>query len=198
MTEGPEEKPACADLGRGRFLGRPPPGPGYSAAMPIRRLLVRAIAASTFVATVSGSVGCGYILYPERRGTQSGSIDGATMVMDLLWLLPGLVPGVVALVVDFSSGAIYVRGRAALRLAPDGRVVLRLPATGEPRRVQVRLVTAGGRVLVAGEARTGRGASAGPSLELDVGRVAPEPIFLEVRTEDGQRAILPTAIGQAG
>jgi len=91
-----------------------------------------------------------------------------------------------------------VRGRAALRLAPEGRVVLRLPAVGERRRVEVRLVTADGKVLVAGAARIGSGTSAGQSLELDVGRSAPAPIFLEVRTEDGKRAILPTAIGQAG
>ena len=32
-----------------------------------------------------------------------------TLVMDLLWLIPGVVPGVVFLIVDFSSGTMYVR-----------------------------------------------------------------------------------------
>ncbi len=67
---------------------------------------VRSIAAATVLTVGSGSVGCGYLLHPERRGIQSGVIDGATMVMDCLWLLVGVVPGVVALIVDFSSGGI--------------------------------------------------------------------------------------------
>ena len=55
------------------------------------------------------TAGCGYLLHPERRGNDGGTIDGGSLIMDLLWLLPGVVPGVVALVVDFSSGAVYVR-----------------------------------------------------------------------------------------
>jgi hypothetical protein len=73
------------------------------------RLLCALAAATMLATTTAASAGCGYILHPERRGNQGGTIDGASLVMDLLWLLPGVVPGVVALVVDFSSGAIYVR-----------------------------------------------------------------------------------------
>ena len=51
--------------------------------------------------------GCGTILYPERRGTTGGRVDGGVAVMDCLWLLAGIVPGVVFLIVDFSNGAIY-------------------------------------------------------------------------------------------
>jgi hypothetical protein len=87
--------------------------------------LIRGIALATLLATASSS--CGYFLHPERRGQQSGRIDSATMVMDLLWLLPGIVPGVIALVVDFSSGAIYVRGGTALNLEPGTQVAYRLP-----------------------------------------------------------------------
>ena len=54
-----------------------------------------------------GTTGCGYILHPERRGRTSGAIDGTVLVFDLLWLLPGLLPGAVALAVDFTSGGIY-------------------------------------------------------------------------------------------
>ncbi len=72
-----------------------------------------------------GSTGCGYILHPERRGRGSGTIDGTILIFDLLWLLPGLLPGVVALAVDFTSGGIY--GTATAIEAPkisrvdDGR-----------------------------------------------------------------------------
>ena len=55
--------------------------------------------------------GCGTILYPERRGTTGGQVDGGVAVMDCLWLLAGIVPGVVFLIVDFSNGAIYRSGR---------------------------------------------------------------------------------------
>ena len=72
--------------------------------------LMCAIAATAVLATATiPTTGCGYILYPERRGTSGGTIDGGTLVMDLLWLIPGVVPGVVCLIVDFSSGAMYVR-----------------------------------------------------------------------------------------
>ena len=86
---------------------------------------IRTIALATLLATAG--VSCGYFLHPERRGQQSGRIDSATMVMDLLWLLPGIVPGVIALVVDFSSGAIYVRGGTALNVPAGTRLAYRLP-----------------------------------------------------------------------
>src|SRR5271156_4972899 len=103
---------------------------------------LRGLAATTMLATAAAPSGCGYLLHPERRGTQSGRIDGASMVMDLLWLLPRLLPRGVALIVDFSSGAIYVRGGTALRLAPDGHVAVHLPRSATPTRLDFRLVTA--------------------------------------------------------
>src|SRR5205823_4722159 len=102
----------------------------------------RAVAGTTLLAvTATSSGGCGYFLHPERRGQQSGSIDGATMVMDLLWVLVFVVPGVVALIVDFSSGAIYVGGRRAI-MAPNGRLAVRLPRAAKPQRIELRLVSA--------------------------------------------------------
>lgn len=62
-------------------------------------------------AGLGAQLGCGTILYPERRGTTGGQVDVGVAVMDCLWLLAGVVPGVVFLIVDFSNGAIYYRGR---------------------------------------------------------------------------------------
>jgi len=59
------------------------------------------------------SLSCGTILYPERRGRMSGRIDAGIAVMDALWLLLFIIPGVVAFVVDFSTGAIYLPGGRA-------------------------------------------------------------------------------------
>jgi hypothetical protein len=70
--------------------------------------LIFSIAAAALLATSVPTSGCGYFLHPERRGNSTHA-DGGMVVLDLLWLLPGVVPGIVALVVDFSSGAVYLR-----------------------------------------------------------------------------------------
>jgi hypothetical protein len=51
---------------------------------------------------------CGTILYPERRGQPAGRLDPAIVVLDGIGLLLFFVPGVVAFVVDFATGAIYL------------------------------------------------------------------------------------------
>jgi hypothetical protein len=144
----------------------------------------------------AGPLGCGYLLHPERRGAQSGRIDGATMVMDLLWLLAGIIPGVVALIVDFSSGAIYVRGGSALRLEPGGRLAVRLPRSPNPARLELRLVTASNRIVARRLASIGPFSREGQSLELGVGDSTEphEAVQLEIVTETGASARLPTSI----
>jgi hypothetical protein len=165
--------------------------------------LIRAVAATALLTTATAPTGCGYLLYPERRGTQSGRIDSGTMVMDLLWLLPGLIPGVVALIVDFSSGAIYVRGSAAVRLGPDGRVAVRLPRATTPTRLELRLVTACHRVVAQKTALVGPSTPDGQSIDLVVDQAlrsngpatgARDQIFLEVQTEGGASARFPTSL----
>lgn len=54
--------------------------------------------------------GCGTILYPERRGQMGGRVDAGVAVMDGLWCLVFIIPGVVAFIVDFGNGAIYDSG----------------------------------------------------------------------------------------
>lgn len=51
---------------------------------------------------------CGTILYPERKGQQSGRIDVGIAVLDGIGLLFFLIPGVIAYAVDFSTGTIYL------------------------------------------------------------------------------------------
>jgi hypothetical protein len=63
------------------------------------------------LATLGLQVGCGTILYPERRGQTSGHVDTGVAVMDGLWCLVFIIPGVVAFIVDFGNGAIYEGGR---------------------------------------------------------------------------------------
>ncbi|MBE2250119.1 MAG: hypothetical protein IAE78_11265 [Myxococcus sp.] len=64
--------------------------------------------------------GCGYLLYPGRRGRTGGRIDIPVLIIDLLWLLPGVLPGAICLIVDFVSGCIYEGGgRRATSSAPS-------------------------------------------------------------------------------
>lgn len=60
-----------------------------------------------------GASGCGFILYPNRRGRSGGQVDIPVLIIDLLWLLPGLIPGAVCLIVDFTTGCIYRGGGRA-------------------------------------------------------------------------------------
>ena len=60
-------------------------------------------------AGVCGTVGCGSILHPERCGQpHSRDLDWKIVALDGLGLLLFFVPGVVAFVVDFWTGAIYL------------------------------------------------------------------------------------------
>ena len=151
---------------------------------------LRTIAAGTMLTVGTTSISCGYILYPERRGNQGGVIDGATMVMDLLWLLPGLIPGVVALIVDFSSGAIYVGGRrhAELRLSPDGHLAVQVPHASGPGRVELRLVNGSHEVVARRTALVGPGHARGETIDLAVAPSARGPLTFEIVTDDGQIA----------
>ncbi len=55
-------------------------------------------------------VGCGTIMYPERKGQKSGKIDAGVAVLDGLGLLLFLIPGIIAFAVDFNNGTIYLPG----------------------------------------------------------------------------------------
>ena len=72
---------------------------------------MKAVVFSVCVAMGFQAMGCGTLLYPERRGQTGGRVDTGVAVMDGLWLLCFIVPGVVAYIVDFGNGAIYEGGR---------------------------------------------------------------------------------------
>jgi hypothetical protein len=59
-------------------------------------------------------IGCGTLMYPERRGQRGGSIDAGVAVLDGIGLLFGIIPGVIAYAVDFSNGTIYLPSRTRL------------------------------------------------------------------------------------
>lgn len=73
------------------------------------RRIHRATALALLVALLA-QLGCGTILYPERRGQKGGRIDPAVAVMDGLGVLLFVIPGLIAFAVDFATGAIYLPG----------------------------------------------------------------------------------------
>jgi len=52
--------------------------------------------------------GCGYIMHPDRRGQTGGQVDVTIALLDGVGVLLFVVPGVIAFIVDFSTGAIYL------------------------------------------------------------------------------------------
>ncbi len=53
-------------------------------------------------------VSCGTLLYPERDGQKTGTLDLTVVLLDGVGLLFGIIPGVIAFAVDLHTGAIYL------------------------------------------------------------------------------------------
>ena len=63
---------------------------------------------------VFAATGCGTLFRSERIGKASSDrIDPAIMILDCCGLLFGVIPGVVALVLDFNNKTIYFSAREA-------------------------------------------------------------------------------------
>lgn len=61
-------------------------------------------------------VGCGTIMYPERKGQKSGKIDAGVAILDGIGLLLFIIPGVIAFAIDFNNGTIYLPGTSKASL----------------------------------------------------------------------------------
>ena len=72
--------------------------------------LIRILKVLICTVLIAQFLGCGTILYPERRGQHAGKIDAGVAVMDGVGLLLFIIPGVIAFAVDFGTGAIYLPG----------------------------------------------------------------------------------------
>lgn len=66
-------------------------------------------------------VGCGTLLYPERRGQIGGNLDTSIILLDGLGLIVFFLPGVVAFAVDFATGAIYLPSGRRSQLSPEDK-----------------------------------------------------------------------------
>ena len=58
-------------------------------------------------------MGCGTILYSERKGQKSGKIDAGVAILDGIGVLFFIIPGIIAFAVDFYNGTIYLPGTSS-------------------------------------------------------------------------------------
>jgi len=90
------------------------------------RTLIFALTASLLFMTIR----CGFLLYPERRGRppqELEKIDPVVLIMDCAWLLVFIVPGLVALLVDTTTGGLYMSGGGkSTNLHPGQKMAFRL------------------------------------------------------------------------
>lgn len=87
--------------------------------------LMRVFKVTICAVLIGQFLGCGTILYPQRRGQQAGKIDAGVAVMDGIGLLLFIIPGVIAFAVDFSTGAIYLPGTSRSSLDLDKSKVIK-------------------------------------------------------------------------
>lgn len=99
--------------------------------MMLRKTLLIALVASQITA-------CGSIFYPDRRGQIDGKIDPLIAGLDAVGLLFYIVPGAVALGVDFTTGAIYFP-KNRYTVLPDKLQDLR-GAAGQINRYQLQVL----------------------------------------------------------
>ena len=82
----------------------------------MNKILVNTLRLSVCAAFMLQLIGCGTLMYPERRGQRAGSIDAGVAILDGIGLLFGIIPGVIAFAVDFSNGTIYLPERTRVGL----------------------------------------------------------------------------------
>ena len=72
------------------------------------KILVNTVRLTVCAIVTFQLVGCGTLMYPERRGQRGGRLDVGVAVLDGIGLLFFIIPGVIAFCVDFSNGTIYL------------------------------------------------------------------------------------------
>lgn len=97
------------------------------------RFVSRCLRGVALAATLSVSA-CGYLIFEERAGQPpGGQLDWGIVALDAVGLLFGVIPGIVAFAVDFSTGCIYLPPQSAgYGLAPAADAPASVPAGWVP------------------------------------------------------------------
>lgn len=113
----------------------------------MRNNFFKSTALAVGLAFTTMSTGCAYVLHPQQRGNKGGALDVPMLVCDCLWLIVGIIPGVVCLVVDFVNGAIYKGGVKGHKTNAKGDLQVKLPETTPKGSYELRLVSPKGQVV---------------------------------------------------
>lgn len=100
----------------------------------MKTTMARSVAVAVTVSFMLQLVACGTLMYPERRGQKAGEIDVKVAVLDGLGLLFGIIPGVVAYIVDFDTGAIYLPAGQRNRVSLENGAVATIRVNPESLR----------------------------------------------------------------
>jgi len=158
---------------------------------------MRVTAAS--VAIIFGT-SCAAIIHPEQKGNNSTPLDTVPLVVDILLFIPGLIPGVIAMVIDFGTGAIYLQkngpNKPFLGKAKDRREGRKLVRQSRKGKLAVRVVDDSGIVLdeekLTVEAPEKRGEPVALVLpDLTAERWEGKNVHLEIVGESGEPIVLP-------
>ena len=62
---------------------------------------------------------CGTLFFPDRRGQIEGRIDPVIAALDAVGILFYVIPGLIAVGIDFATGAIYLPGGTSAQVDPQ-------------------------------------------------------------------------------
>jgi hypothetical protein len=62
---------------------------------------------------------CGTLFYPDRRGQIEGRVDPLIVGLNAIGLVFGVIPGLIAFGIDFTTGAIYLPDGEGYSVAPQ-------------------------------------------------------------------------------
>ena len=134
---------------------------------------------------------CARIMHPERTGNSNGEIDIGPLIVDCLLFIPGILPGVIALAIDFGTGAIFINSRSsrAQDVPREGALALRPQRVPEGSTLHARIIDQDGTVL-SEDAAIGSGRRTDLDLALEPAALAHAhetnvPLTLELQLDDG-------------
>ncbi len=111
------------------------------------RAAVRRVVSLILITALLPLAGCGYLIFGERVGQPKGDIDWGIFALDAVGLLFGIIPGVIAFAVDFSTGCIYLPSSPTYSATPSEGGGWQLVTTVQPFATETEVSAALERAL---------------------------------------------------
>ena len=82
------------------------------------RIPARLVGGALIAALLTQLTACGTLFFPDRRGQIDGRVDAGIVALDAIGLLFYIIPGLIALGVDFATGAVYYPDNTQAHIDP--------------------------------------------------------------------------------